>query len=295
MSPDRPRRAEPAAAHHRDPIADAEQLRQVAADQQHRASCRRARRPARRSAGRSAPCCRRRCRASARRAGARPRRDAAAARPPPSAGCRPTVRRRSGAGRAHGSPAGRSSAPPRVLARRADGERRTERLEPRQRHVVGDAQCQREPLALAVLADHPDALPPAPRGAAAPAYDADARPRPLRTGSSPKMRAQQLRAPGADEPGDAEHFAAVQRQRSRSLAPSAVELEHRLAGRRGEPRVELARPSARPSSRRSARRRVRGRAAADALAVAQHGEAVGDRLHFFEEVRDVDDRDAPAP
>ena len=39
--------------------------------------------------------------------------------------------------------------------------------------------------------------------------------------------------------------------------------------------------------------RVRGDPAADRFAVAQHGEAVADFADFFEEVRDVDDRDAP--
>ncbi len=74
--------AETAAAHHRDAVADAEQLRQIAADQQDGLRGAAAARPrrARRSARRSAPCCRRRCRASARRAAARRRRDGAAGR-----------------------------------------------------------------------------------------------------------------------------------------------------------------------------------------------------------------------
>ena len=77
------RRAERAAAHDGDAVAQAEQLGQVAADHEHRAwgvpsrglGDQRVDR-----ARRSAPCCRRRCRASARRAPARRRRGGAAAR-----------------------------------------------------------------------------------------------------------------------------------------------------------------------------------------------------------------------
>ena len=86
-----------AAAHDRDAIAQAEQLRQVAADHQHRACGRRA------GAGvgdervdaarRSAPCCRRR---SARRLVEHQHVDVVVQQPRrsrPSAGCRPTARR----------------------------------------------------------------------------------------------------------------------------------------------------------------------------------------------------------
>ena len=87
--------AEPAAAHDRDAIADAEQLGQVAADHQHglRRAAPSASATSSSISGRSAPCCRRRCRASARRAAARRRRGGAAARARPSAGCRRTARR----------------------------------------------------------------------------------------------------------------------------------------------------------------------------------------------------------
>ena len=100
--------AEPAARHHRDPIADAEQLRQIAADEQHGLAA-----PGRPCSAddqlvdqrvdlRLAPdvdAARRLVEHAARR-----RRGAAAARARPSAGCRPTARRPPGAGRAQRMP-----------------------------------------------------------------------------------------------------------------------------------------------------------------------------------------------
>src|SRR5207247_8353973 len=48
----------------------------------------------------------------------------------------------------------------RALSRRHDGERRPERLEARERHVVGDAQSERHAFASPLFAEHADALLP---------------------------------------------------------------------------------------------------------------------------------------
>jgi hypothetical protein len=53
--------------------------------------------------------------------------------------------------------------PPRggpILPRRPHREGRTERLEPCEGHIVGDAQPHREALARAILAEHPHPLSP---------------------------------------------------------------------------------------------------------------------------------------
>ena len=71
------------------------------------------------------------------------------------------------------------------------------------------------------------------------------------------------------------------RRRSRIASPGA----------RGAARKQVADVAARPSAPTIVVvRRVGGRAAAGVAAVAQHDEAVGDLLHFLDEVRDVDDR-----
>ena len=292
--------AEAAARHHRDAIADAEQLRQVAADQEHRPAAfgvrRAARPPARRSARRSAPC----SPTSMPRVGSSSTRTStswcssrASATfcwlPPDSSptgwrGCAQRMPRRS----IHRAAAASCRAGSTVNAG-------TERLEPRQRQVVGDAQPEREAFARAVLAEHAHPLPPA-LVRPGPARSRRRRvTRPPLTGSRPKSARSSRVRPAPSSPA----MPRISPRRSVSVAApgtSAVELEDRLAGR-ARRCAGTDRRAPRPTIRLTiaSARRLCGHAAAGVPAVAQHDEPIRDRLHFLDEVRDVDDRDAPAP
>ena len=78
--------------------------------------------------------------------------------------------------------------------------------------------------------------------------------------------------------------------------------ERRRRSRIGSPAVRALRGYRSSTSRPTIRltivvgRRLRRSTPPPALRPSRkHDEAIGDRLHFFDEVRDVDDRDAPAP
>ena len=250
---DRARRAEPSAAHDGDAIAQAEELGQVAADHQHGLrggpSSSRRRQTSASMSRRSAPCSRRRCRASARRAGARRRRGGAAARWPPSAGCRPRARRPAGAGCEQRMPSRSIQRVAAAILRARQNQRPgPSPLQPRQRHVVGDGQGRAaSPSSLRSSLTKPQ--PPRQRssGVAASAMlrllsllsssDVPRRTRPVRTGSSPKSRAQQPRAAGAEQPRDAEHLAAVEREGG-GARTEVTHLENRRSAPPRRPRVE---------------------------------------------------------
>ena len=165
-----------------------------------------------------------------------------------------------------------------------------------QRQVVGDAEPERQPFVLAVLAQHAHALRPSGRAATpAPVYIADPDAAAAHRLEA-EQRPQQPGAAGADQPGDAEDLAAMQREASRRQAAARSSSSSASPGSRGVRGIEVVDRRGRPSARRSSsRRRSAVVAAARVAAVAQHDEPVGDRLHLLDEVRDVDDRDAPAP
>ena len=114
-------------------------------------------------------------------------------------------------------------------------------------------------------------------------------------GIDSEQRPQQLRAAGAEQPGDADDLARPQLQRHLSLRERGrAQPAHR---QHDLPRGVRIAPSARqlaadhqPDDRVVAGARPRQFAAV--LAVAQTDDAIGDRLHFPEPVRDVDDADA---
>ena len=157
-----------------------------------------------------------------------------------------------------GSRADRSRrAPPRAAATAATSAAGPERLEPRQRQVVGDGQAEREPFARR----GPRSACPCPGASARAARRPGVRRRRVRVRCDrlePENRAQQPRPPGAEQPGDAEDLAAMQRQRrgARRRAPSTS--QDRLAGasRRCADRDRPAR--GRPSARRCRRALRRG-------------------------------------
>ena len=197
-------------------------------------------RSTRRSAGRSAPCWRRRCRASARRAAARRRRGAAAARAPPSADCRRKA--------ATGWPGGRRAriaAADRSTARRPHaGEPAAPRSPGRARPAASNvilsaiAQPEGEPFALAILAEHAHALPPALGGRGgpvnAPTRD-DGRCAPARGRRSCAATVCGRRRAGPRCRGSRRDAA----RRSRSFPAPARRHRALRAGRAGAPRIEI--------------------------------------------------------
>ena len=150
------------------------------------------------------------------------------------------------------------------------------------------------PSPLAVLAEHADALPPAiVRRRRRPST----RRRviaPLRHRLEPKIARSSRCGPrraGRRCRGSRRGAASASRRARR--ASCRRRSQQRLARRPRAARIQLVERRARPSARRCPAATRRRCARRRRCAVAQHDEAVGDRLHFFEEVRDVDDRRCP--
>ena len=178
------------------------------------------------------------------------------------------------------------------LVARADPAPTCDGAERRERHVVGDRSNEREALFLAVLAHESHALPDARVGrpvAALPSRD------PHRTSGDrvePVDRAEGLRATGADQAGDAENLAAVEREIDLPRPPVTGErakFEQRLAAFVGDGGEELVERAADHELDDLLTRDVRHATAADGTTVAEHGVAIGDAVDLFEEVADVGD------
>ncbi len=120
----------------------------------------------------------------------------------------------------------------RELPRRQNGKRRSERLEARERHVVGDAQAQRQSLAGSVLAQQPHSLTPSIVRRRRPRIRADDD-RATRDRLEAEDGPEQTRTSRSEKAGDAEDLAAVQRERRRTRH-DAIELEY---GRADGPRA----------------------------------------------------------
>ena len=162
-----------------------------------------------------------------------------------------------------------------------------EPFEPGQGHVVRNRQRRREPFFLSILADEAHALLPAlmrmgragiggePHLAGPHRFEAE-------------ESAQEARPAGAEQAGDADDFSAMQRQRPGSRT-EVVDVENRFAvGPRGV-WIERFDRSADHQPHDLLSVQLRGGAAPDDAAVAKHNDAVGDFLHLFDEVGDVDD------
>ena len=171
---------------------------------------------------------------------------------------------------------------------------------PRARQVVGKRHRQRQPLALAVLAQVAEPRrEPRPRRARLERHGlavhrqppAD---RPILEAHQP---AQQLGAAGADEAGDAEHLAGPHAQ-ARVLHPAARPTRPRRPGapcpQGAAARVGNSSATSRPTMWLMICGSVErvGRARPHRAAVAQDREIVGDGPHLLEEVADVDHGDA---
>ena len=143
-----------------------------------------------------------------------------------------------------------------------DERGRTERLEPREREVVGHAEPEREPLVLAVFAEKAHAGAPARarrRGAAA-GVRADADPA-APNGFETEERAQESRAAGAHESRNTEDLASVQRER-RGARLESLDVEERGARLPRAAREEIRRLPADHQRDDAVGRRFRRRAAA---------------------------------
>src|SRR5262249_25190614 len=149
--------------------------------------------------------------------------------------------------------------------------------------VAGDGGLQREPFALAVLAEIAD-------GAAA-------RDLPAGGAQQSEERANQLAAAGADETGDAEDFATVEIEGGVAEAGwggEVANLQNNVASCTGSLALCGARDDTAADHGGDHLVVAHGRelAGRPAAAVAQDGVARGDLAHFFEKVADVDDGDA---
>src|SRR5208283_2433804 len=163
--------------------------------------------------------------------------------------------------------------------------------EPRQGDVVADGLVQHQPLLLAVLAQEPDALVPAPARrppGPLPAEDRDlARGRPVET----EERPHQVGPAGADKAGEPEDLALAHAQRGGPEPGRALEragLEDDGPERAGAPAVKVGHRAARHEGDEPVRPGLPHLPGADRLAVLQDGVAVAGAAALLEEVADVD-------
>ena len=192
----------------------------------------------------------------------------------------------------------------RRLARRRHQEERRNPLQHGQRQVAADAVAQHEPAAAPVVGDEPDALGArgADRGEAGrAAVDLDHAEPASRPGGAVEG-GQKLGPSRAHDAGEPDDLAGphLERNLDRRLPAGAdaagreagpFEPQHRLAEIGAALRIELGEraPDQHPHEFRLGGLRRRN---ARHLAVAQHGDAVGDARHLLEPVGDVDDPDA---
>src|SRR5437763_13032873 len=185
----------------------------------------------------------------------------------------------------------------------------------RRRQIVRHRHREGEALPPAVLAQVPESLGEAARGARAghgdlPASDVDPSRGP---GLEPERRAHQLAPSRAHQPGDAKHLAPAQleagvfqnrwrgdvvhREHNVALMASPLSGTQRGTGGEGSRSGTERGPGGDGSAADHVRdqlvvARVRNPPAVHAAAVAQHGVAARDLADFLEEVTDIDDRDA---
>ena len=255
------------------------------------------------SARESPPSIRRPRPASARRGSAPTAASPASAPAPPSAGCRPTA--------CTGSVVDRRRLDPQPLDERCAAARsalavdqaraRDTAREVREARVRGDRHLEHDAVLAAILGQVRRCRARSRR----PATSMRTRPRrstrisPLSAGVRPNRISASSRAARSDQPRE--------RRRSRRVGPTATrrspasrlrqmprsssaDLADRATGASETPPRARVRPSAEsaPAAIHLARAAV-----ATTLAVAQHGDAIGDREHLLEPVRDVDDAAAP--
>ena len=224
-------------------------------------------------------------------------RTAASARTGPSAGCRPTAPRPAPPKRApRTSQRVEHRARRRALAPAPDDAGRAERAEPRQRGVLDRPSAGRSgPRPCATRGSSRARRRGCAAGCVRASRAAGERDRPPPDLRRAEDGARELRAPRADEPGDAEDLTRAQvearrrrRPARRARAPRAA-TGASAAGGSFTGNVDVERP---PEHRLD--ERVLGLVGRPRrphqLAVAEHGDRVGELEHLAEEVRDQDDR-----
>src|SRR5687768_8903704 len=117
-----------------------------------------------------------------------------------------------------------------------------ERLEAGQRNVVGDAEREREPFVLSILAEKACALRPAIAGRPVFRERGDLHAS-AANGLETENRAEQSRPSGAEQPRDPEHLTAPQAEAG-GAGMEVLDLENRLAVLTVRPRKEIVDPAA---------------------------------------------------
>ena len=287
---------DPAFAEDENPGREIQDLRQLARDQENGGP---ARRRARRSARVSLPSRRRPRRALARRRSAA---DSRAAShfvstifcwfPPESAATgTSSLPARTRSRSKYGLTFSRSAAP-------SMNPKRASRGENRERPVLEHAHRQHQALTFPILGHQADAQRDRlARGCVAPRGGRGRSTSPVASGSSPKMRARDLRSASADEPCTPDHLARAHRERHVREAARARQVLRRASSSSPAWRTDVRRKVFLEAAADhhldergaiDARRRLRGHVPA----VAQHGHVIAQPEDLFEPMADVDAGDA---
>ena len=243
-------------------------------------------------------CARRRRRPwSARRPAAPRARRRFRGRTAPSAGCRRRDWRPSSRSRARGRAAARGPRRSmRGLAGAIDEPEARQPVEDPHADILAHREVEEQALGVAVVGDEADAGG-ADRAGRRPVEPRAAHPTtPALRGVDAGERAQELALALALDPGEADDLARARGQ-THVVEAGAAEPGHFEQQRRRDPRLSRERSGAsgRPGDQRHdlADRNLAGAPALDDLAVAHDRDAVGERGHLVQPVRDIDDRRRP--
>ena len=166
-------------------------------------------------------------------------------------------------------------------------------FESRQRHVVRDVQVRREPLAGPVFAEHAHPVPPPIRRRERTNVDAELH-RSFFHRGEPEEASKQPCTAGAEQPGNPENLAAMQRERRRLEPLGRKSLEGQQRGAHGAlpAWIQVFERASDHQADNLIAAPLGCHAFAGVASVAQHDEAVGDLRHLLDEVRDVHDCEA---
>ena len=182
-----------------------------------------------------------------------------------------------------------ASVPAARIARRVDPRLRVGAVPRRATEPAASAPAERGSRARRGSAPAPCGRGPrAPAAGAARSVDA-CRPAAAQAGDRLEHRA----APGADQAGEADDLASAHRERRRRAPRPTPDRATRSTARRAARDRPRRRGTSRPTMRShqiGIDRQLAGDRSVDPAAVAQHGDAVGERQHLVEAVADVDAR-----
>jgi hypothetical protein len=177
-----------------------------------------------------------------------------------------------------------------ALACRREQPVTPQRVELGQREVFTHRKRHGKTLALSIFAQHPHSVGEPSRGRRAPRHRSHAH----LAGAhliEPENGAKQLRAPRADEPRDAEHFAAMEREARATRQARACELSHRENGvsQRSRCATHVVHGVAGHGPYERVVVHLGDAPARDDFAVPEHREVVGNAPYFFQKMRNVED------